>query len=170
VISVHVTSQQSSYSCVLDFSVIIMSLYFFGCYFSVRWYLSIYYFLLFFFIFSLYVFIFFFFFQAEDGIRDFHVTGVQTCALPISETEIIAGGVEEFFSMQQMEDGLVRAIHNLPINMKRSFLLRRNNMSIKEIALRLNLAEQTVTNNIAEAVKRLRKEFVNKTQENIYEL
>src|SRR5690606_18149762 len=28
-------------------------------------------------------FFFFFFFQAEDGIRDFHVTGVQTCALPI---------------------------------------------------------------------------------------
>src|SRR5690606_41657306 len=26
---------------------------------------------------------FIFFFQAEDGIRDFHVTGVQTCALPI---------------------------------------------------------------------------------------
>src|SRR5206468_5013424 len=27
---------------------------------------------------------FFFFFQAEDGIRDLIVTGVQTCALPIS--------------------------------------------------------------------------------------
>src|ERR1019366_5328071 len=27
----------------------------------------------------------FFFFQAEDGIRDWSVTGVQTCALPISE-------------------------------------------------------------------------------------
>src|SRR5215475_6861256 len=27
-----------------------------------------------------------FFFQAEDGIRDFHVTGVQTCALPILPT------------------------------------------------------------------------------------
>src|SRR5262249_59061397 len=26
----------------------------------------------------------FFFFQAEDGIRDWSVTGVQTCALPIS--------------------------------------------------------------------------------------
>ena len=26
---------------------------------------------------------FFFFFQAEDGIRDTSVTGVQTCALPI---------------------------------------------------------------------------------------
>src|SRR2546427_3730280 len=30
------------------------------------------------------VFSFFFFFQAEDGIRDLTVTGVQTCALPIS--------------------------------------------------------------------------------------
>src|SRR5690606_39866498 len=29
-----------------------------------------------------------FFFQAEDGIRDFHVTGVQTCALPILPTAI----------------------------------------------------------------------------------
>src|SRR5438132_8862325 len=28
-------------------------------------------------------FLFFFFFQAEDGIRDHCVTGVQTCALPI---------------------------------------------------------------------------------------
>src|SRR5947207_8973236 len=28
--------------------------------------------------------VFFFFFQAEDGIRDHCVTGVQTCALPIS--------------------------------------------------------------------------------------
>ena len=34
----------------------------------------------------------FFFFQAEDGIRDWSVTGVQTCALPISpmRTEIFA--------------------------------------------------------------------------------
>src|SRR5207249_7689391 len=29
------------------------------------------------------LFVFFFFFQAEDGIRDRNVTGVQTCALPI---------------------------------------------------------------------------------------
>src|SRR5256885_16439630 len=28
--------------------------------------------------------VFFFFFQAEDGIRDYKVTGVQTCALPIA--------------------------------------------------------------------------------------
>src|SRR5690606_39602500 len=30
------------------------------------------------------------FLQAEDGIRDFHVTGVQTCALPIFEAEVEA--------------------------------------------------------------------------------
>src|SRR2546426_422072 len=35
---------------------------------------------------------FFFFFQAEDGIRDYKVTGVQTCALPIS-THIASFGV-----------------------------------------------------------------------------
>src|SRR5437016_12171672 len=32
---------------------------------------------------NFFVFFFFFFFQAEDGIRDWSVTGVQTCALPI---------------------------------------------------------------------------------------
>src|SRR5271157_6396112 len=31
---------------------------------------------------------FFFFFQAEDGIRDGHMTGVQTCALPISSSDL----------------------------------------------------------------------------------
>src|SRR5438046_4760182 len=31
--------------------------------------------------------LFFFFFQAEDGIRDWSVTGVQTCALPISHPD-----------------------------------------------------------------------------------
>src|SRR2546430_6309192 len=33
----------------------------------------------------------FFFFQAEDGIRDLTVTGVQTCALPISAAGARAG-------------------------------------------------------------------------------
>src|SRR6266487_1876984 len=37
----------------------------------------------FFFFFVIFFLLFFFFFQAEDGIRDGRVTGVQTCALPI---------------------------------------------------------------------------------------
>src|SRR5690606_4662778 len=38
-------------------------------------------------------------FQAEDGIRDFHVTGVQTCALPISK------GKEVMESLLKAEGG-----------------------------------------------------------------
>src|SRR5256886_3244169 len=35
----------------------------------------------------------FFFFQAEDGIRDLTVTGVQTCALPISPDQELQNGI-----------------------------------------------------------------------------
>src|SRR5206468_4793895 len=35
----------------------------------------------------------FFFFQAEDGIRDLIVTGVQTCALPIFDRSAVGGGL-----------------------------------------------------------------------------
>src|SRR3712207_7884175 len=40
---------------------------------------------------GVYITWFFFFFQAEDGIRDIGVTGVQTCALPISELLRLTG-------------------------------------------------------------------------------
>ena len=47
---------------------------------------------------------FFFFFQAEDGIRDVAVTGVQTCALPIStlKEETIMGGEDFNFYMEEL--------------------------------------------------------------------
>src|SRR5699024_5040888 len=38
-------------------------------------------------------------FQAEDGIRDRNVTGVQTCALPICRTAVVFGSFSKFFSM-----------------------------------------------------------------------
>src|SRR5256886_3556990 len=41
--------------------------------------------------------VFFFFFQAEDGIRDLTVTGVQTCALPIS-------GIAAVFGVESIRD------------------------------------------------------------------
>src|SRR5690606_41187867 len=55
---------------------------------------------------------YFFFFQAEDGIRDFHVTGVQTCALPISplhespisEIHVAHGGVIILFFLGDIGD------------------------------------------------------------------
>src|SRR5437879_10815055 len=54
------------------------------CFLSIR---HIFYIIIFFFVF------FFFFFQAEDGIRDTSVTGVQTCALPILTHQIPPGDV-----------------------------------------------------------------------------
>src|SRR3989449_10570451 len=48
----------------------------------------------------------FFFFQAEDGIRDVAVTGVQTCALPISfYDDFSVGG---FGSLSGFKDGQLR--------------------------------------------------------------
>src|SRR5437660_7256075 len=48
---------------------------------------------------------FFFFFQAEDGIRDGHVTGVQTCALPILPLEV--RGLPAFrFEVSDMDDAV----------------------------------------------------------------
>src|SRR5437764_2833683 len=40
---------------------------------------------------------FFFFFQAEDGIRDTSVTGVQTCALPICSFMIVSIDISTIF-------------------------------------------------------------------------
>src|SRR6266699_6558654 len=56
----------------------------------------------------------FFFFQAEDGIRDADVTGVQTCALPISM--LIAGfaGAWAFLSSPQLEMTAMAAIATTP--------------------------------------------------------
>src|SRR5690554_7978092 len=50
-----------------------------------------------------------FFFQAEDGIRDADVTGVQTCALPISRVTGMmelgpgAGGATEFLALRKTD-------------------------------------------------------------------
>src|SRR5256885_7531201 len=45
--------------------------------------------------------IFFFFFQAEDGIRDYKVTGVQTCALPISRLGPVHAGATEIVALHE---------------------------------------------------------------------
>src|SRR5690606_41032752 len=48
----------------------------------------------------------FFFFQAEDGIRDFHVTGVQTCALPIFGDLDKIGMLEHSYEWFNNEDAM----------------------------------------------------------------
>src|SRR5947209_19164250 len=60
----------------------------------------------------IYSIMFFFFFQAEDGIRDIGVTGVQTCALPISRiTARSSGRVEsapKAGRVKTREEGMIR--------------------------------------------------------------
>ena len=50
-----------------------------------------------------YVLLCFFFFQAEDGIRDYKVTGVQTCALPIWGAAATRIGQQKSGALPQQE-------------------------------------------------------------------
>src|SRR5206468_1000259 len=60
-----------------------------------------------------------FFFQAEDGIRDLIVTGVQTCALPILKTPDLNVDAERFYALSQAyrtekkESEMFAALNNL---------------------------------------------------------
>src|SRR5436309_15683725 len=58
----------------------------------------------------------FFFFQAEDGIRDFHVTGVQTCALPILSPPVLGAAaflIAEFLKISYLDVLLMATIPTL---------------------------------------------------------
>src|SRR2546430_2679826 len=62
-------------------------------------------------------YVMFFFFQAEDGIRDLTVTGVQTCALPIFQPaarerhQALVDGREDRDEKQAAQAGLCEARH-----------------------------------------------------------
>src|SRR2546422_10934527 len=56
----------------------------------------------------------FFFFQAEDGIRDVAVTGVQTCALPISELSVQLHPGDRILALAQGDNAFVDA-HSLSL-------------------------------------------------------
>src|SRR2546430_7208198 len=60
---------------------------------------------------SLYFLSFFFFFQAEDGIRDLTVTGVQTCALPISVNQAFSKLLAEGYLQVRKQSGIFVADH-----------------------------------------------------------
>ena len=56
----------------------------------------------------------FFFFQAEDGIRDYDVTGVQTCALPI--LRLMTEDVHHFIEGMGRTDDMTMAVLKLSVS------------------------------------------------------
>src|SRR5699024_11612423 len=63
---------------------------------------------------------FYFFFQAEDGIRDRNVTGVQTCALPISNFEIVSLRlIARHLQLEMHSDHVNNASYNSLLSMGR---------------------------------------------------
>src|SRR5205807_8494738 len=75
-----------------------------------------------------------FFFQAEDGIRDYKVTGVQTCALPIYSGRIGAGALASGAAMT-FEDILDQAM---------SMLQRRGRLTYRTLQRQFQLDEATL--------------------------
>src|SRR5207249_5501543 len=64
----------------------------------------------------------FFFFQAEDGIRDRNVTGVQTCALPISAPGLgfpgeAAGKLRPYRSWRPIEQATMSYGHGISVSL-----------------------------------------------------
>src|SRR6266853_4646899 len=72
----------------------------------------------------------FFFFQAEDGIRDLTVTGVQTCALPISAFGVVAAFGTRPEIGRAVEDAKRRRAHEA-----REFLGRNQRCGLRHVAL-----------------------------------
>src|SRR5690625_2407275 len=83
-----------------------------------------------------------FFFQAEDGIRDGHVTGVQTCALPILEESY---GIQQetfIYAENSLRNKSILDIHN---NIIRSGLEASSAIQGKADAVNL-LSFNSITN------------------------
>src|SRR6266498_3550082 len=95
----------------------------------------------------------FFFFQAEDGIRDADVTGVQTCALPIFD--------RDKFSTADFEPAVINyykfqdKLQSMPFNSS-SAILYYNKDAFKDAGLDPEKAPVTFTE-VADAAKKLTK-------------
>src|SRR5690606_40059822 len=85
-----------------------------------------------------YLCVFLFFFQAQDGIRDFHVTRVQTCALPI------------FFSWKygsnamfdRVEDMVATTLSNMALDPY--FHEKKPGLTLDELAQKVYYLEQEI--------------------------
>src|SRR5690606_2695004 len=110
------------------------------------------------------------FFQAEDGIRDCHVTGVQTCALPISlvhdkedysiieSLKLTDENAQDKMMREQIYKEVRLLVEELPFEQKEVVILRHfADMSFKEIADATGVSINTALGRMRYALINLRK-------------
>src|SRR2546427_10323827 len=79
----------------------------------------------------------FFFFQAEDGIRDLTVTGVQTCALPILEAvEVLRCSLEDYRAKFGAPEERARKLREMLGEIGRASCRGRGEISVGAVSLK----------------------------------
>src|SRR2546422_7232415 len=99
----------------------------------------------------------FFFFQAEDGIRDVAVTGVQTCALPIFNLSLDPETAREFHDETLPQEG-AKVAHFCSM-CGPHFCSMKITQDVRDYAAKLNLEENhAVAVGLEEKAKEFREE------------
>src|SRR3989454_3769977 len=88
---------------------------------------------------------FFFFFQAEDGIRDYKVTGVQTCALPISRSCCLRAMVATSGGLQMTRRSYGLQTHDLVPDRRRAERRQLGRSRVDRKSTRLNSSHLVIS-------------------------
>ncbi|SMC62994.1 RNA polymerase sigma factor [Pedobacter nyackensis] len=84
--------------------------------------------------------------KADEKVLDYTLKKMEGALAPFNE-------LSEYLEMERLIDAELK---KLPDNMRHAYLLKNERHTTKEIAAKLNLAEQTVSNHISEAMRRIR--------------
>jgi RNA polymerase sigma factor (sigma-70 family) len=89
-----------------------------------------------------------------------HFRSLQVSDLRIQDAmeriNLLEDSIDAIADYIELEKTLEEAVNNMPEMLKKVYMLRSDNLSVKAIASELGLADQTVKNYIAEATRRLR--------------
>jgi RNA polymerase sigma factor (sigma-70 family) len=84
--------------------------------------------------------------KADEKVLDYTLKKLEGAIAPFNE-------LSEYLEMERLIDAELK---KLPDNMRHAYLLKNEHHTTREIAKKLNLAEQTVSNHISEAMRRIR--------------